>query len=114
MAPKLNKTYLKWVRIIIYITLLLTIIFAFNILRKYGSILINNPADLRDMYFNGDIRLFPSISYTIIFLYTSAFLGSSVIYFRQDNQKKIYYVPIISSIIFAIIKMKNYIALAPI
>lgn len=33
----------------------------------------------------------------------SAFLGSSVLYFREDLGRKIYYLPIISSVIFAVV-----------
>ncbi|ANW94964.1 hypothetical protein AXE80_01055 [Wenyingzhuangia fucanilytica] len=100
---KMKKLYLKWVRRVIRISFCLTIVFAINILSRYSNLLINNPWVLREMYFNGDIKLFPSISYTLIFLYLSAFLGSSVLYFREDVGRKIYYLPIISSIIFAVV-----------
>lgn len=100
---KLSNTFILLTKFFILLSFILVIIFAFNILRSYSNLLLNEPWSLRYMYFNGEVSVFPSISYTIIFLYVSSFLSSAVLYTRLDNGLKIFYLPIFTAIIFAFV-----------
>lgn len=100
---EISWSYLKRVRQLIVFSFFLTIIFAANILRNYSDLLISSPWELRRMYFEGEVNVYPSLSYTIMFIYTTAIVGSSIVYFKKDQGRKIYYLPIFTSLIFAIV-----------